>query len=122
MGNVINWFEVPASDFERACAFYEAILSQKLFKSEVRGCMMGFFDMGSGGVGGSVICGEGYVPSTEGSVVYLNVEGQMDEVLARVPAAGGTVIEGKSSIGENGFIAYVRDTEGNRIGLHSMVS
>ena len=33
---------------------------------------------------------------------------------------GGQVVRAKFSIGEYGFIALVRDTEGNMIGLHSM--
>jgi predicted enzyme related to lactoylglutathione lyase len=42
------------------------------------------------------------------------------ETLARVPAAGGTVVLPKTEIGPHGFIAHILDTEGNRIGLHSL--
>jgi predicted enzyme related to lactoylglutathione lyase len=38
-----------------------------------------------------------------------------------VERAGGKVLLGKTFLSEQaGHIAYVRDTEGNRIGLHSM--
>jgi len=37
----------------------------------------------------------------------------------RVPAAGGTIIRPKFSIGDHGSVAIVTDTEGNMIGLHS---
>jgi predicted enzyme related to lactoylglutathione lyase len=40
--------------------------------------------------------------------------------LGKVEAAGGKVLMDKISIGENGFIAFFLDTEGNRVGLHSM--
>lgn len=33
--------------------------------------------------------------------------------------ASGTVLQPKMSIGDYGFVAMVRDTEGNVIGLHS---
>jgi uncharacterized protein len=29
-------------------------------------------------------------------------------------------LQNKTSIGENGFFAYIEDTEGNKVGLHSM--
>ena len=42
------------------------------------------------------------------------------DVLARVEAAGGTVLEGKKEIAEGyGFMAIILDTEGNRVALHS---
>jgi predicted enzyme related to lactoylglutathione lyase len=39
---------------------------------------------------------------------------------ARVGKAGGKIQQEKMPIGEYGFIALLHDTEGNRIGLHSM--
>jgi predicted enzyme related to lactoylglutathione lyase len=41
-------------------------------------------------------------------------------VLQRIPKAGGTVVKPKFSIGQHGFIALFKDTEGNVVGLHSM--
>jgi predicted enzyme related to lactoylglutathione lyase len=72
------------------------------------------------GVSGSIIQGEGHVPSTDGTVVYLNAGADLSVVLDRVEAAGGQVVAPKTSIGENGFMAYIKDSEGNRVGLHSM--
>ena len=40
---------------------------------------------------------------------------------ARVEEAGGKIHKRKFSIGQYGFIALVTDTEGNMIGLHSVV-
>jgi predicted enzyme related to lactoylglutathione lyase len=59
--------------------------------------------------------------SADGSIVYLNARDQMDAMLARVESAGGTVILPRTEIAPNGFIAVVQDTEGNHVGLHSMV-
>lgn len=64
--------------------------------------------------------GEGYQPSSsEGVVVYLNGGDDLSVVMNRVAAAGGTVALEKTSIGENGFMGFFIDTEGNKIGLHS---
>ncbi|MEW6307385.1 MAG: hypothetical protein AB1705_28365 [Verrucomicrobiota bacterium] len=54
-------------------------------------------------------------------MIYLNVEGDLDGVLQRIPGAGGSIVKPRTSIGEHGFIAILKDTEGNVVGLHSMV-
>ena len=54
-----------------------------------------------------------------GVIVYLDADGTLDAGLARVERAGGQVILPKTDIGPPGFIALVRDTEGNLVGLHS---
>jgi len=56
----------------------------------------------------------------EGSIIYLNANPAMDNVIARVEAAGGKVLAPKMSIGEHGNIAFILDTEGNNVGVHSV--
>jgi predicted enzyme related to lactoylglutathione lyase len=53
-------------------------------------------------------------------VVYLNGGENLGTVLDKVEVAGGQVIMPKTDLGENGFMAYFADTEGNKVGLHSM--
>ena len=72
------------------------------------------------GVGGAIIHGQGYAPSQAGTVVYLNGGDNLSAVLDKVEGAGGQVVMPKTGIGENGFVAYFADTEGNKVGLHSM--
>ena len=72
------------------------------------------------GIGGSITKMNGVSPGNGGTIVYLNVEGDMDGVLKRIPGAGGSVIKPRTSIGEHGFIAIFKDSEGNSVGLHSM--
>jgi predicted enzyme related to lactoylglutathione lyase len=43
----------------------------------------------------------------------------LDETLGRVEKAGGKIVMPKTDIGPPGFIAIVRDSEGNSVGLHS---
>ena len=120
MTNALNWFEIPASDIERARKFYNKIFEIGLITMEgMEGFTMAMFPA-EDGVGGGVVQGEGYQPSTEGSLIYLNAGDDLNDVLNRVEAAGGQVVLPKTSIGENGFMAYFIDSEGNRVGLHSM--
>ena len=122
MKNVISWFDIPTEDFERAVSFYSTILGEPVKVSEHMGAKMGFFPMDPDGmVGGDLVPpGCGNVPSKTGTRVYLNCDGKLDEVLSRVEPAGGKIVEPKVSIGEPGFIAFIEDTEGNIVGLHSM--
>ncbi len=122
MANVINWFEIPAKNFDKACDFYSKVMAGDIQKIDgPDGSKMGFFP-GSmvDSVGGAVVQAEGYEPSQKGSVVYLNGGDDLSVPLSRVENAGGKVVMPKTSIGENGFIAHFIDTEGNRVALHSM--
>ena len=124
--SVINWFEIPAADFDRARAFYEAMLDAQLFindQRETMGSMLGIFPH-EGGVGGCLVHNPqyGYTPGDTGTLVYLRVAGGMEAALERAAAAGGEVLLPKTALGENaggGFVAWLRDTEGNKVGLYS---
>lgn len=119
MGNALNWFEIPVTDMDRAMKFYDAIFDIELSADEMMpGAKMAMFPA-EGGVGGALLSAEGYVPSAEGTVVYLNCGEDLAPVLARVEGAGGQVVVPKTDIGENGFFAFILDTEGNKVGLHS---
>ena len=80
---------------------------------------MGWFpmEMGAPGAAGTLIQGEAYQPSQQGSLVYLHVD-QIDPTLAAIEAAGGRTLVPRTGIGEHGFIAHFEDTEGNRVALH----
>jgi uncharacterized protein len=122
MPNAINWFEIPAKDLARAVKFYQAILGKKMPVMEAMGMKTAFFpaDMENGSVGGCLIAGKGYKPAVSGSLVYLNGGKNLSTILAKVEKAGGKVVLAKTSIGHNGFMAHFKDSEGNKIGLHSM--
>ena len=120
MSNALNWFEIPATDINRAAKFYSTVLGVELPVSEpMPGFQMAML-MVEGGVGFGIVQGEGYTPSTEGTVVYLNGGEDLAVPLGKVEAAGGKILLPKQDIGENGFMAYFLDTEGNKVGLHSM--
>jgi predicted enzyme related to lactoylglutathione lyase len=77
-------------------------------------------EMETGGIGGCIIQGEGYEPSSNGSLIYLNAGDDLSIPLSKVEAAGGKILLPKTGIGPNGFMAYFSDTEGNKVGLHSI--
>jgi predicted enzyme related to lactoylglutathione lyase len=119
MRHVITWFEIPVLDIGRAAKFYGAILDASLQVEQMEGGAAASLPSG-GGIGGCLFQGVGYVPSADGAVLYLYGGDDLNQVLERVEPAGGQVVTPKTGAGDNGFFAYFLDTEGNRIGLHSM--
>ena len=119
MKNTINWFEIPATNFDRAVKFYSTIFAVELHTEVVMGVQSGIFpNHDQSAVNGAIVFGEQYAPSSTGSVVYLNADHQLDAILSRIEAAGGKIVLPATDIGF-GFIAHFLDTEGNRVGLHS---
>ncbi|MDB4923308.1 VOC family protein [Mucilaginibacter sp.] len=121
MAHAINWFEIPAKNLARAKAFYEAVLGIEMITPfpDMKYAMFPA-DMQNGEIGGGLLEEEGYEPSQQGALIYLNGGDDLDIPLAKVEAAGGKIILPKTSIGPNGFMGRFIDTEGNRIAFHSM--
>ena len=120
MKNAVNWFEIPAADFDRAVKFYDAIMSKPLRRESFGGMPHAVFAYEGEGVSGAVSKMDRNSPSPQGTLVYLNVEGYLDKAVENTAKAGGRILSEKMSIGENGFVAIIADTEGNTVGLHSM--
>ena len=119
MKNTINWFEIPATDFDRAVRFYSTVFNVQLHNELVMGVQSAIFPGdGEESVNGAIVFGDHYAPSSSGSVVYLNADHQLDAILSRIETAGGKILLPATDIGF-GFIAHFLDTEGNRVGLHS---
>lgn len=118
--NAVNWFEIAVSNFDRAKGFYEAILSDSMDVVEGEHKMALFPAEYDKGVGGCLTLMEGWEPGAGGTLVYLNVEGDLDGVLSRIPTAGGEIIKPRTDITPHGFIGIFKDSEGNVVGLHSM--
>lgn len=118
MKTAINWFEIPARDFDRAVRFYSTVLNTSLRKELFNGEPNGIFPYERPGVGGAVVKREGWEPATSGTLVYLDTAGDLAGAVARVEKAGGKVLLPVTDIGDPGFIAIILDSEGNRVGLH----
>ena len=74
-------------------------------------------------VGGALVDSGGFhKPSgTDGPLIYLNGNPDLQNILDKVEAAGGKIMVPKTVISpEYGDMAVIIDSEGNRIGLHSI--
>jgi predicted enzyme related to lactoylglutathione lyase len=118
MGDTIVWADIPVKDITRASTFYAAVTGGAVMpmpgaEGEVALLMS---PDGVGGVSADLYVGG--TPSKDGATVYLNTWGDIDGVVSRVVPSGGTVLEAKKYMGPMvGWIAFIEDTEGNRIGL-----
>ena len=120
MKNLISIVEIPTSDFSRAVAFYEAILEIKIEKAEIDGIKMGLFPNDGESTFVQLINGSEYKTSVDGTIVYLNGGNDLQNIANKIEANGGKIVVPKTEIGpEMGFYAMFKDTEGNKLGLHS---
>jgi hypothetical protein len=125
LGNALNWFEIPVSDFARAKKSYETLFSYKMPENQVGSVHMGFFlhDMPGGKVGGAICQSKNHAPSDEGSIIYLNAQPALQVALDKVEDAGGKILLSKTDVSPDqklGFFAFIMDTEGNKVALYSM--
>jgi len=119
--NPVRWFEIYVQNMARAKDFYEAVFQVKLERLNNPDLEMWSFPMTMENMGcsGSLVKMNGVSSGGNSVLVYFACEDCAVEA-ARVAKFGGRVEKEKFSIGEYGYIALVRDTEGNMIGLHSM--
>ena len=120
MHNAISWFEIPVEGFDRAKRFYERVLGVTIEEQEIGGALMGFLGDRQQGVSGAIVKHEWYRPTEDGVLIYLNAGDDLNIMLTRAEGAGARVLIPKTRISEEvGYMAVFRDTEGNRIALHS---
>lgn len=121
MNNPVNWFEIASTDLERAKNFYAQVLKIEFqFIAVPDEPMYMFASSPEGkGAGGAIVKSKQNKPSADGTIIYFSCEDVTNEA-GRVEKAGGKLLLPKMSIGEYGFISLFIDTEGNKIGLHSL--
>ena len=123
--SAISWFEIPAIDLDRATKFYEALFNVQLIVMDMPNIKMRMFPVADmmNDIGGAIVDSGGFhKPSgSDGVLIYLNANPDVQCILDKVEAAGGTISLPKTEISpEFGYMAIIIDTEGNRIGLHSI--
>jgi hypothetical protein len=119
--NVAVWFEIPAANFDRAVGFYEQVFDTRLIREKMGPAELAVFPHDEAAASGCVIKGEGYKPGGEGCVVYLHSKVGLEVPPARAVSAGGKVATPKTALPPGmGFYAHFVDSEGNRVGIHSM--
>ncbi len=120
MENFITWFEIPATNFNRAVSFYKKILDIEIQETEMFGSQMGFFPSDDKHVSGAIVHGDDYNPVNDGIIIYLNGGKDLQVILDKVQKVNGTIIVPKTQINpETGFFGMFIDSEGNKMAVHS---
>ena len=72
--NALNWFEIPATDINRAQKFYESIFDIQMQPMEMMDMKMAMFPWSAeqGKVGGALVQSSMHAPGMTGSILYLN--------------------------------------------------
>ena len=120
--NAINWFEISVSDIARAKTFYETIFGITMESQNMMGMEMASFpfEPGGGKASGAIVQSPMHKPSADGVKLYLNGNPDLSDALSKVETAGGKIAMPKTKISDEiGFMAFIVDTEGNTVGLHS---
>lgn len=119
--NPVIWFEIPVKDLDRASQFYAHVFGVAFEEQSMGETQMAFFPMlmDAGGAAGTLVKGEGYAPCESGTLIYFTTP-DIEAALARASERGGKTLTAKTAIGEYGYMGIMQDSEGNRIGLHSM--
>jgi uncharacterized protein len=116
--NTIVWTDIPVADLDRSIRFYSAVLGAELKKDSAGSMEFGLLPHFQTNVAGCLVKVDDNKPSLQGPLVYLNVDGRLDDAIAKA-RDGGKVLKDKHSIGPHGFRAIIVDSEGNRVALHS---
>ena len=70
------------------------------------------------GNGGCLIPNPNEISADKGIMVYMNVDGRIQDAMSKVEPGGGKILESTYQIGQHGFRSVILDSEGNRIVLH----
>lgn len=118
MNTLINWFELPVQQLDRAVAFYEHVLDGEFRRETVANIEMAVFPHVKPATGGALVQGAMFTPVSGGAVVYL-ATADLSLALERVQEKGGECCFGPQVLPHDiGTIALIIDSEGNRVGLH----
>lgn len=118
MGNIVVWADIPCADVARAKTFYEAVTELPAYFMPGSDDAIAVIGPEEGGE--SVVSADLYrgTPSHEGTTIYLSSGGDIDGMVERAKEAGGKILQEKQLMGEMvGWIAFIEDSEGNRIGI-----
>lgn len=120
MKKLLNFFEIPAKDFQRAVNFYEELLGIELKACDCGKEKMAFFPEKEFNIHGAISFAKDFNPSKDGSLIYFNTNLKLDLLLQKLKNMGGDILKEKTKIEVEGggYFALVLDSEGNRIGLY----
>jgi predicted enzyme related to lactoylglutathione lyase len=117
----VQHFEIPTDDIERSKTFYSEVFGWNTVKDPTMNYVMvhtaktdekGMIQE-MGAINGGIIKRD---KTFRGPVITISV-GDIDKTLASIKEHGGKMVMGKMQIGDMGFSAYFKDSEGNLMGL-----
>jgi uncharacterized protein len=119
-GKVVH-FEIPAEEPERAYAFYRSAFEweinpmPEMSYAVLTGTPTDDKGMPAepGSINGGMFRRE---DELTGPIVTIAVD-DIDKALATIGDLGGSTVRARTPVGDMGFAAYFRDTEGNIMGL-----
>jgi uncharacterized protein len=123
MKNPVTYFEIPADNVERAKKFYKTIFDWKLEAGD-KGDKYWFVETTEVGEDGWTPTEPGAINGglvkrdmpNEPAVNYVTVD-SIDDTSKTIEKNGGKVMVPKTAMGEWGWWAIFKDTEGNVLGL-----
>ncbi len=118
MGNDwIQWFEIPVYNFDRAKQFYETVFNIQLHVMGLGALTMAVFPPSF--ASGALCLGEFYHPSEQGVTIHVKTN-DLDKALKSVEEMKGSILQPKKQISkELGYMALIKDCEGNRLVLRA---
>jgi predicted enzyme related to lactoylglutathione lyase len=120
MKNKVTWFEIPASDFQKAKRFYETVFDWKIDLWGDEGAMATTtaVDKDQNPIEPGGINGGFYKRKSKDEYPSFVVQTEsIDKTLKAIETGGGKVVTPRHSIGECGFMADFADPEGNVVAL-----
>lgn len=107
----VEHFEVPADDVDRARSFYTNVFG---FTYQPWGDDMGMLQSPEeGGIGGDI-----HKRSEVPHPTFVVTVDRIEDTLENVIAAGGEQLGEVQALGEQSRYVYIKDSEGNTIGLY----
>jgi uncharacterized protein len=116
----VQHFEIPADDMARAKKFYSSVFGWKI--QDVPGMEYAMADSVEtdenrqpiGGTNGGIFKRNASYASVTSVTITVP---DADNAVQNVIKAGGSLVRKKEKFGNIGYVAYVKDTEGNILGI-----
>jgi predicted enzyme related to lactoylglutathione lyase len=112
------WFDIPVADLDRSITFYSNVLAIGVHKTQFEDFTFAVLEHKDGN-GGCLVPNESEITHDKGILLYMNVDGRIRDAVGKVAGNGGEVMTDTHPIGPHGFRALIKDSEGNRLALHS---
>lgn len=118
MANVLIWADIPVTDMDRARRFYSELLQVEVTAMPGSDGSAAVPAPESGPIAFDLAKSDRLQPCANGVTIYFDAYGAIEAMVERAREAGGTVQSPPTDMGPMvGTVAFIIDTEGNRIGV-----